>query len=949
MYTYEGDVIALGPGAIITADKIIGDYRQKSIEAQGHVVVLSSKTVIIGEAFKFFWETGDFKVTEGLIVANDEALVKKYSQEILGFSQEEVQFEVNRADQLAKANQRKEGIYKKYQNSGKNEEEKNRLVEEYAVILTEEGLIKTQKTPLMSQISRDREERFKKRRFYWDSIVKNTGFTELSHAFFFRLSGKEITRTNGNDYEAHDALWSPCLCAEDEEPAWGFKADVIQAQAEGYVDLYHPVLRIKGVPVLYLPYLKLPMKSQRQSGFLMPSVKAGGRTGTVITQPLFLDFADNADSTVTTDLFQERGMRLGAELRYEQREYSGWSLEAETLRDRLWINERNKRQDVICPEELAPTEGTDEERAARHADRQQCLFNTEVPSNTWRGKQEWQGQTFLTDRTSFVSHGSVVSDHRYFDDLTVGDEFILGQGESSSNIFQRARSRIHYDGTNYYLGLDSQVADNIARRERYKGYQIPVGAVAQSRYFSLAPGSRIPVYGSIRLRHLPISYWAESEIDPNAQPVPGTTPVQTLGEGSWQQGLVSLSSPLLKDQVISAEVFAEAEARNIEHSGLDTKKSSIRSYRSGINLKLPIDGQAQLPDYWQGDDYATTRYMHHIMEWNLGFSVRPYVKREGPYGDRLGPAQLTYFSSDRREWESEDENPASDIESSMFVHRKINLSTLHRWLIFSRTVEYKPPALAGAETLTVRERAAKELETQRERYEKVVALQMFGDEAALDSFVVKDFAYTEPIVLKVSAAYDFELAKRRQQEKRDDEIPVSEPWQGPFTNLTVNLFQLKLTSKNNYNVYKRMSEQTSFSLGLPAVWATSLSFGYEYSKATVTNVDTQTQTMEPKAVRSMGVSSKIIPRVEIFGAVSKKTQKAGTAGDDTDKFQTTAGFKYVASSGCWGLSFQRIKKYDADERDATYLAQLNVIFFGEQRPIDVSAPVKREVLDKEGA
>ena len=68
---------------------------------------------------------------------------------------------------------------------------------------------------------------------------------------------------------AYEATWTPCNKAKDEEPALGFRADRIKAQEEGYVDLSHPVLIVKGIPILYILFLRVPFKSKRQSGFLI--------------------------------------------------------------------------------------------------------------------------------------------------------------------------------------------------------------------------------------------------------------------------------------------------------------------------------------------------------------------------------------------------------------------------------------------------------------------------------------------------------------------------------------------------------------------------------------------------------------------------------------------------------------------------------------------------------
>ena len=67
------------------------------------------------------------------------------------------------------------------------------------------------------------------------------------------------------------------------------------------------VFEIKGMPILYLPYLKIPVKSKRQSGFLMPNIMTGNSTnGVVYTQPVYFSFSDSADATLTPDFIQKK-------------------------------------------------------------------------------------------------------------------------------------------------------------------------------------------------------------------------------------------------------------------------------------------------------------------------------------------------------------------------------------------------------------------------------------------------------------------------------------------------------------------------------------------------------------------------------------------------------------------------------------------------------------------
>lgn len=87
-----------------------------------------------------------------------------------------------------------------------------------------------------------------------------------------------------------------------------------------------------GLPLLYLPYFRFPLGSERQSGFLVPQFGYGSKLGTVIATPYYLNLAPNYDATLTPRIMTERGVQLQSEFRYLGRGFEG-HLEAEYLPD----------------------------------------------------------------------------------------------------------------------------------------------------------------------------------------------------------------------------------------------------------------------------------------------------------------------------------------------------------------------------------------------------------------------------------------------------------------------------------------------------------------------------------------------------------------------------------------------------------------------------------------
>jgi lipopolysaccharide assembly outer membrane protein LptD (OstA) len=335
---FEGDVVAIAGGALISADKVELNQKEGTLSAEGHVVIMSNEQVFTGETIIYHLNTGDFKLTDAVMTVGDKNAVQEVSRTLLGFSKAEVEFEAQRRQRLGEISARKNNLrLESHRQVREADTVSPDIVEKYATLIEQEDLIKQQENPILARLGTERRESFERRRKYWDSSRKSalaSVASKMKSVGYFKIEGRVIQRTSGNDFLARQSLWTPCRCEDDEAPAWGFRSDRTEAQIGGYADLYHPVLEIKGIPVLYLPYLKLPLKSQRQSGFLPPIFGFESRSGNIFSQPVFFDFNEAEDATLKTDIFQNRGTRLGIEYRLQQREYSGWELRLEGIRDR---------------------------------------------------------------------------------------------------------------------------------------------------------------------------------------------------------------------------------------------------------------------------------------------------------------------------------------------------------------------------------------------------------------------------------------------------------------------------------------------------------------------------------------------------------------------------------------------------------------------------------------
>lgn len=141
--------------------------------------------------------------------------------------------------------------------------------------------------------------------------------------------GRNTLRLEGNHLVRHGTVWQaealdlvPCDC-DLTHPSW--KIHTTQAYIDGdarRVSVVAPSVWIHGVPVLWLPWLYLPL-SNRQTGLLMPRPLISKQNGFGLEWPVFITLGRSADLTLTpgfftggTDTMGVAGPRLNTEFRY---------------------------------------------------------------------------------------------------------------------------------------------------------------------------------------------------------------------------------------------------------------------------------------------------------------------------------------------------------------------------------------------------------------------------------------------------------------------------------------------------------------------------------------------------------------------------------------------------------------------------------------------------------
>jgi len=118
-----------------------------------------------------------------------------------------------------------------------------------------------------------------------------------------------------------DGVYTTC---NGPDPDWYLKTGKLTLDdGAGIGHARNAVLVFKGVPVAGTPSISFPLTEGRTSGFLAPTLTTSTNTGLQLTVPYYWDIAPNRDLTLFPRYMSTRGLVLGADARYLDREFAG--------------------------------------------------------------------------------------------------------------------------------------------------------------------------------------------------------------------------------------------------------------------------------------------------------------------------------------------------------------------------------------------------------------------------------------------------------------------------------------------------------------------------------------------------------------------------------------------------------------------------------------------------
>jgi LPS-assembly protein len=126
--------------------------------------------------------------------------------------------------------------------------------------------------------------------------------------------GEMIEKVSQRSYKLTRGAFTTCV---QPTPRWEVASNSVVINLNEYAIARNMLLRVKGVPLMYLPIIYYPIKEEdRATGFLLPTYGSSTLRGQAISNAFFWAIGRSHDATFFHDWFTRTGQGAGAEYRY---------------------------------------------------------------------------------------------------------------------------------------------------------------------------------------------------------------------------------------------------------------------------------------------------------------------------------------------------------------------------------------------------------------------------------------------------------------------------------------------------------------------------------------------------------------------------------------------------------------------------------------------------------
>ena len=166
------------------------------------------------------------------------------------------------------------------------------------------------------------------------NFINSTGYTNQTqdgNKLYF--TADSVERTKLNEVVVKNGEFTAC---EGAVASWSFTSDEAIIVTNDRVKLKAPAFRLRGIPLIKLPFITVPIKEKaRSSGFLTPTVGYSADKGFRLSTAYYQTLGRSADVTLRADLFSARGIGYGFDLRTRANSRSFFNVGLYGVQDRI--------------------------------------------------------------------------------------------------------------------------------------------------------------------------------------------------------------------------------------------------------------------------------------------------------------------------------------------------------------------------------------------------------------------------------------------------------------------------------------------------------------------------------------------------------------------------------------------------------------------------------------
>lgn len=156
-------------------------------------------------------------------------------------------------------------------------------------------------------------------------------FEKKTQKIDFWINSPKVEKINDTHYFTSEATFTSCETIAEtsghyqnpqankafapDNPDWCFKGSNVDILIGNRIAGDDMVYRIKGLPVLYFPYFRMP-DTDRQTGLIYPILGNSSTKGFQVSPEFFWAIDENKDATLSLDYFSKRGVGEGIQYRY---------------------------------------------------------------------------------------------------------------------------------------------------------------------------------------------------------------------------------------------------------------------------------------------------------------------------------------------------------------------------------------------------------------------------------------------------------------------------------------------------------------------------------------------------------------------------------------------------------------------------------------------------------